>query len=159
MINDALETFLFQFVVEKCKGKAYLIESTCSPYAVHVALEVRYGPLLLWGNIEIYDELNIWYIDAAGKIAGSNEGVDWANSEILYILVSLLHPLVTEDRGDLEPFILPIILKYSEEHLSKLLRVHEYDRPGSDSEGVVDLLDEVNLALCIAIAVKLMDIR
>ena len=107
MVNDTFEAFLILFGVEQGKGKAYLIETTCSPYAVYVALEVRYGfSLLLWGgHIEIDDEFNIGYVDAAGKIVGSDDGVDRAFSEFIDILVSFLHPHVTEDRGDLDTIV------------------------------------------------------
>ncbi len=94
------------------------------------------------------------HVEAAGEQVGSDDGVDGANSELLDVLVSLLLGHVTEDQGDL----VPIVLELSEEHLCIVLGVHENDRLGALREGVVNLLDEINLALGRALVVELLHV-
>jgi hypothetical protein len=93
-------------------------------------------------------------VKAAAKEVVSDNDVDRANSELFDLLISLLLGHVTEDKGDR----VPIVLECSEEFLCERLVVHENDSLGLTREGVVDLLDELDLAVLWALVVELLHI-
>ena len=121
---------------------------------MHVVLVVRNGSILLGGDIKIDDKLDLRHIEAAGKQVGCDDGVYRANSELVDHLVSLLLGHVTENNNNL----IPIFLERSEECLCEFLGVHENDRLSILREGVVDLLDELDLSLGWALVVELLHI-
>jgi len=156
VFHDLPECFLVLLTVEDCQSNAGVTKTARSTDSVHVVLVVwkDLAILSLDGDIEVNDELDLVHVEAAREKICGNDGTDRSCSELLNVFISLFFRHLSED----DCALVPIVLKLHEEELCELQSVHENDGLCVLREGVIDLFDEVDLALGLALVVELLDV-